>query len=152
MRSSASTNIFSDPSVINDALRSFQREMMSPINHHRVMATPKSALRRTAAQSGRRKSIRGFLSAPPPPASTKRRVAFNSELFVQPIYDIKGTGIDDCLNDPELRRAAATPLPMTPTPAVEKHALFEAPAAVPFPSSILKKVSRLVSALLSARC
>ncbi|KAL8290512.1 hypothetical protein RQP46_002770 [Phenoliferia psychrophenolica] len=113
-RSSSSTNIFNDPALINDALRSFQREMMSPMNHHRVMPTPKSALRRLPIQTGRRKSIRGFLSAPPPPASTKRRVAFNTELFVQPIYDVRGKGIDEFLNDPELVRACKVPLPVTP--------------------------------------
>ena len=78
------------------------------------MPTPKSALRRFPPQSGRRKSIRGFLSAAPPPASTKRRVAFNTELFVQPIYDVRGKDIDEILNDPEFAKAVGTPLPATP--------------------------------------
>ncbi|KAK4698284.1 hypothetical protein P7C70_g7997, partial [Phenoliferia sp. Uapishka_3] len=117
MRTNASRNIFNDPSVINDALRSFQREMMSPINHHRLLSPPKSALRRTPSPflptSNRRKSSRGFLTAPPP-SSRKRRVVFNTELFVQPIYNIKGKAIMEFIDDPDVRRAVMVPLPESP--------------------------------------
>ncbi|SCV73932.1 BQ2448_6362 [Microbotryum intermedium] len=101
----------------------FTPEMTSPINHHRVMATPKSALR-PMVMSGRRKSIKGFLQAPP--STVKRRVVFNDSVFVKEIVDIREPGLHWRDGDAEEERAVAkaatvtavdpTTIPLPPSP------------------------------------
>ena len=67
------------------AERAFQSEMRSPVNGHRTMATPRSAMK-TGVLKGRRKSIRGFLE---PMISPRKSVVFNEQLFVKEVQDIR---------------------------------------------------------------
>jgi hypothetical protein len=79
------------------------------------MATPRSVLRPSAA-SGRRKSIRGFLSFATP-ATLKRRVVFNEEVYIQEIVDIRDKRMHWNANlDDIVKQAAAIPLPESPAP------------------------------------
>ncbi|SDA01403.1 BZ3500_MvSof-1268-A1-R1_Chr10-1g02631 [Microbotryum saponariae] len=101
----------------------FTPEMTSPINHHRVMATPKSALR-PMVMSGRRKSIKGFLQAPP--STVKRRVVFNESVYVKEIVDIREPGLHWRAEDAEEEivatsavvkaRVDPTTIPLPPSP------------------------------------
>ncbi|KDE05275.1 hypothetical protein MVLG_04307 [Microbotryum lychnidis-dioicae p1A1 Lamole] len=94
----------------------FTPEMTSPINHHRVMATPKSALR-PMVMSGRRKSIKGFLQAPP--STVKRRVVFNESVYVKEIVDIREPGLQWRAEDAEEESVVTSAVEKTPVDPIK---------------------------------
>lgn len=80
------------------------------------MATPRSVLRVGPSTGGRRKSIRGFLSFVAPPPSTRRKVVFNEQVYIQEIVDIR----DKSLHwNPKIDKVPVSPrsvpLPASPT-------------------------------------
>lgn len=85
--------------------------MTSPVTQHRVMATPRSVLR----TGPRKKDMRGFLSAFAPP-STKRKVVFNEEVYVQEIVDIRDQRLhwNPQVDEPRAVDPASIPLPESP--------------------------------------
>lgn len=135
------------------ARAAFQSEMTSPVTHHRLMATPKSVLRPTPSkfQLSSQKSGGGFraalfslasatiLASPTTvaasprgvPGTLKRKVAFNDEVFIQEIVDIrdkrihwnaKVDGAEAAAAALSVRMAASVPLP--DSPAVSRSVRF----------------------------
>lgn len=87
------------------------------------MATPRSVLRTGPATGGRRKSIRGFLSFTTAPPSTRRKVVFNEQVYIQEIVDIR----DKSLHwNPKIDKAPLTPrsVPLPDSPASSEMVSF----------------------------
>ncbi|ORY76943.1 hypothetical protein BCR35DRAFT_119249 [Leucosporidium creatinivorum] len=73
----------------------FRSEMTTPVTGHRLLPTPRSALRSSSkppmSANARRKSARGFLAPflPAPPSTKRKSVVFDEQLYIQEIVDIR---------------------------------------------------------------
>lgn len=87
------------------------------------MATPRSALRPQPANfllapQSLRKQLFAFATgaSTAPPSSNKRKVAFNDEIYIQEIVDIRDKRMHWNAAVDEVAVAARVPLPVSPAP------------------------------------